>query len=69
MKWCDVQIGSTVVSTTSRTTCTLLNREERTYTWFIVDSEDFDFTQRPGSVHVIVASGHEEEIEGWVVFR
>lgn len=68
MRWCDVQIGDTVVCTTSRTACTLLERKDRIFTWFILDAEDFDFAQRPGGIYAIEASAYSEELDGWVVF-
>jgi hypothetical protein len=68
VRWCDVQIGDTVVAKTSRTACTLLDRKGRIYTWFILDSEDHDYAQRPGGIYAVEASAHEEEIEDWIVF-
>lgn len=52
MRWRDVEVGDTVVSVCSPTVCTLLERDGRMYTWFIVH-DDF---QRPGTVFTTEAS-------------
>ena len=69
MKWRDVRVGDVVVSVNSRVACCLFARVGRMYTWFVLDSEDHDPLQRPGSLFTTEAKAFDVEIEDWVVFK
>lgn len=61
-----MKVGDTVVSVCGPTVCTLLERDGRMYTWFIVHAHPLDDFQRPGTVFTTEASAHDEIIEGWI---